>query len=231
MSDTNFLSLATVPPHSPERITYLCIQGIALLPIMNTSKYPLISDQISRPALEVVLTELEAVLARGTAGAICEFGCYIGTTSLFIRRLIGDQKEFHAYDSFEGLPAKDAHDQSAAGIDFRAGELAVSKKQFLEQFRKANLRSPITHKAWFDDLTAQDVPDKIAFAFLDGDFYGSILTSLRLVWPRLSDGGSIAVDDYRRETLPGVERAITDFMQGKAYRLRYAHNIAIITKA
>ena len=200
---------------------------------MNINLYPIISDQISKPALGVVLSELERVLDNKTPGAIVELGCYIGTTSLFIRRVLNERKEdrpFHVYDSFEGLPPKSTQDSSAAGVDFKAGELAVSKKQFLEQFRRAHLEPPIAHKGWFNDLTATDLPDKIAFAFLDGDFYESILTSLQLVWPRLDDNGIITIDDYRRETLPGVERAILDFFQGKSYKLSYAHNIAVISK-
>lgn len=194
-------------------------------------KYPLVSDQIKRPALEVVLGELEKSLQNGAEGGIVEFGCYVGTTSLFVRRLLDiykSDKAFHVYDSFEGLPLKAAQDASAAGVDFKAGELSVSKKQFMQEFHKANLRPPIIHKSWFDGLTAEDVPGKIAFAFLDGDFYDSIIDSLRLVYPRMAEGGIITIDDYQRETLPGVERAVRDFFQNKQFTLRVSHNIGII---
>lgn len=206
---------------------------------MNTktllSQYPIISDQIGKPALGVVLDELEKVLATDVPGDIAEFGCYIGTASLFIRRLLDTyhesaKREFHVYDSFAGLPDKSAQDQSAAGVDFKAGELTVSKKQFLQEFQKAKLKPPVVHKAWFSDLTDHDLPSHIAFAFLDGDFYESIIDSLRLVWPRLDRGSTITIDDYQRETLPGVERAVRDFFQGKHVSLRYSHNIAIIKK-
>lgn len=195
------------------------------------ANYPIISDQIKRPALETVLTELEKVLARGTAGDIVEFGCYVGTTSLFVRRLLDahhSDKMFHAYDSFEGLPPKSQQDASAAGVDFKAGELSVSKRQLLQEFHKARLQPPVIHKGWFNQLSAEDVPEQIAFAFLDGDFYDSIIDSLRLVYPRMQPGGTITIDDYQRETLPGVERAIRDFYQDKDIHLRTSHNIAII---
>jgi O-methyltransferase len=197
------------------------------------AKYPIISDQISKPALGVVLRELESVLQANTPGDITEFGCYIGTTSLFIQRLLDarkEKREFHVYDSFKGLPEKSPQDASAAGVDFKAGELTISKKQFLHEFQKAKLVPPIAHKSWFGELRDEDVPEQIAFAFLDGDFYESIIDSLRLVWPRLVEGGMITIDDYQRETLPGVERAVRDFFQGKSIGLRYAHNIAIIKK-
>ena len=165
----------------------------------------------------MVLRELEQVLQQGVEGAVVEFGCYAGSTSLFIRRLLDlcdAERLFAAYDSFEGLPPKAAQDQNAAGVDFTAGELAVSKRQFLQNFARAKLRPPAVHRAWFDRLAPSEVPAKIAFAFLDGDFYDSILTSLRVVWPRLAAGATVLVHDYQRETLPGVARAIDTFFAG-----------------
>lgn len=174
------------------------------------------------------------MLQAGVPGNIVEFGCYTGTTSLFIRRLLdkynqSKQRAFHVYDSFEGLPPKTVQDHNAAGIDFEAGKLYVSKADFTKAFRAANLQLPVIHKGWFSHLNASDVPDAIALAFLDGDFYQSIIDSLRLVWPRMNPGGTILIDDYKRETLPGVEQAIADFFQGKRVRsIRGEHNIAII---
>lgn len=197
-------------------------------------RYPLISDQVSKEELAVILRELVRTLEQGVDGAIVEFGCYTGTTSLFIRRVLdgygqSGQRDFHAYDSFEGLPPKAAADQNAAGVDFSSGALAVSKKQFLHAFARAKLLPPIVHKGWFDQLTSKDVPSNIAFAFLDGDFYPSIISSLQLAWPRLHKQGCIIIHDYKRETLPGVERAVRDFFQSKSYRLHYEQHIACIT--
>jgi O-methyltransferase len=196
------------------------------------AKYPLISDQISREQLRVILSELERTLNAGVGGAVVEFGCYIGTTSLFIRRLLdmqADDREFHVYDSFEGLPAKSLQDMSVAGDQFVAGELSVSKKDFLREFQKAGLRPPVVHKAWFGDLGATDVPEQIAFAFLDGDFYESIRDSLHLVRPRLSAGATIVIDDYAREALPGVARAVHELLPRDLQAgLISMHNLAII---
>ncbi|MBL8121536.1 class I SAM-dependent methyltransferase [Candidatus Saccharibacteria bacterium] len=195
------------------------------------TKYPLISDQVNKAQVEIILRELERVIAKGTPGDIVEFGCYIGTTSLFIRRILdvlGESatRTFHVYDSFEGLPAKSAQDVSITGEQFVRGELAVSKKQFMHEFQKAQVRTPIIHKAWFSNLTSQDVPDKIAFAFLDGDFYESIRDSMQLVLPNMQKGGTIIVDDYAREALPGAARAVHEFMHRD--RVRTAHNLGII---
>lgn len=197
------------------------------------ARYPLISDQITTTELGVVLRELENLLAASIDGAIVEFGCYSGTTSLFIRRLLDtyqDNREFHVYDSFAGLPSKSDHDRNAAGIDFTSGELAVSKRQFLENFRRAKLQPPVAHKGWFDQLQATDLPKNIAFAFLDGDFYESIKTSLQLVWPRLNEKAVILVHDYKRETLPGVVVAVEEFFKENriTQNVRCEANIGII---
>ena len=196
-------------------------------------KYPIISEQVTTERLRVVLSSLEQALVRGIPGDIVEFGCYIGTTSLFLRRLLdayqqSDTRTLHVYDSFAGLPPKHTLDNSVAGDQFKAGELTVNKKQLLHEFHKARLRPPIVHKGWFNQLTATDVPASIAFGFLDGDFYESIRDSLQLVWPHLTPGAVLTVDDFGREALPGAERAVRSFLSDKPVHLRSSHNIAII---
>jgi len=195
--------------------------------------HKIISDQVGAGELGVVWRELEKVLAAGVPGDSVEFGCYAGTTSLFIRRLLDEMNEsnkrsFHVYDSFEGLPDKTVQDASTAGEQFKKGELAVSKKEFMHNFRAANLRPPTIHKDWFSQLTEHDVPGHIAFAFLDGDFYDSIMDPLKLVWPRMGKGGALLIDDYGRDALPGPERAVRDFFGGRPPIARVEHNIAII---
>lgn len=199
------------------------------------TKYPIISDQINRAAMGVVLRELELTLNKGVEGDIAELGCYIGTTSVFIRRILdaagqSDDRRFYAYDSFAGLPEKTPADSSTAGTEFKGGELTVSKKQFLNTFQKARLAPPITYKVWFKDLTDTQLPNKLAYAFLDGDFYESIIDSLELVWPRLSVGGTITIDDYERAALPGVTKAVSHFFKDKRISLHHEHGIAIIKK-
>ncbi len=192
-------------------------------------KHAPISNQVNTNQLAVLLTELEKVLLRGLDGAVVEFGCYIGTTSLFTRRLLDahhDGREFHVYDSFEGLPPKTSKDNSGAGDQFKAGGLAVSKKQFMHEFHKANLKTPYTHKGWFSDLTEKDVPAHIAFAFLDGDFYESIRDSLKLVLPRMQKEGVIIIDDYTREALPGAAKAVHELLPHT--NVTTAHNLGII---
>ena len=160
-------------------------------------KYPIISDQIEKRELVALLRCIEQIVQVHPAVSIVEFGCYVGTTSLFIRRLCdhyGFTGEFHVYDSFSGLPEKSTYDRSPMGEQFKTGELNESKKAFIQNFKKNNLMLPTIHKKWFSDLGSNEIPDGIGFAFLDGDYYKSIRSSLSLVLPRTTKGGVIIVD-------------------------------------
>ena len=195
--------------------------------------YPIISDQVDERELRVLLCELERLLRAGCQGSVVEFGCYVGTTSLFIRRLLDAYQYagvFHVYDSFAGLPEKTAQDVSAAGEQFVVGELAATRKGFLQQFKKAGLRPPVVHKAWFAELTPQDVPEDIMFAFLDGDYYQSIMDSLRLVTPKRTADAVLVVDDYANEALPGAARATDEWLQAHpGFRCWVEASLAVIS--
>ena len=185
-------------------------------------RYPLISEQMDRGEIAVLLAEFEQWLHSEQSGGVVEFGCYTGTSSLFLRRLLdvyGSSREFHVYDSFAGLPEKTIHDLSPTGEQFKAGELAVSKKDFALQFKKASLRPPIIHKAWFEELTGDDVPGEIGFAFLDGDYYESIMQPLQLISARFAHGAVLVIDDYGNQALPGARRAVDEWRQANANRI------------
>jgi O-methyltransferase len=195
------------------------------------NQYPLISDQVDRAELRVILSALERATKRHPVGAIVEFGCYVGTTSLFIRRLLDKlamQHEFHVYDSFAGLPAKSQFDQSPAGEQFTVGELTVSKKEFIKQFKRQNLVVPTIHKGWFSQLGDDDVPGDIVFAFLDGDYYDSIFVSLQLITPQLVPGATIVIDDYVNEALPGACLAADKWAKQHGYTIRVQQSLGII---
>ena len=194
-------------------------------------QYGIISDQVDRSELSALLYELAKTLDANRDATIVEFGCYIGTTSLYIRRLMDSYKgsgEFHVYDSFEGLPEKTSHDRSALGEQFKAGELAVGKKAFMREFHKASLRPPVVHKAWFNELAAADIPQDIQFAFLDGDYYESIMQSFRLIEKNLASNAVIVVDDYGNEALPGASAAVDEWCRVYGCKPRVIASLAII---
>jgi hypothetical protein len=66
----------------------------------------LLSDQVDEREVRVILRELETVLKKDINGDVVEFGCYVGTTSVFLAsRLKTADRKLYLYDSFEGLPS------------------------------------------------------------------------------------------------------------------------------
>lgn len=190
----------------------------------------LLSDQIDERELAIILRELEKVLGVGTPGDVVEFGCYIGTASVPLgKRLMSTDKKLYVYDSFEGLPEKTSEDESPTGTQFVAGELLASKKQLIKNFKQANVPLPVITKGWFSDVTPAQVPARIAFAYLDGDYYRSVLDPLKLIWDRLTPGAIILVDDYANEALPGAAKAVDEWLRTHPAKLRVEHSLAIIT--
>lgn len=188
-------------------------------------------QQVTKTETEIILDLLEKSLS--TEGDIVEFGCYRGDTSVLMKRLLeknNSEKILWLYDSFEGLPAKTREDQSVAGDQFKAGELLVTKREVIEKFKRNGLRLPKIKKGFFEDLNPEeDVPEKIAFAFLDGDLYTSIKTSFKLVENRMVKGGIIIVHDYNNPELPGSSRAVDEWLKSHANKtLEVKETLAII---
>ena len=194
-------------------------------------------QQVSDKETEILLSLLEETL--GLNGDIVEFGCYRGDTSIiFERRLEKFRAEnpekplkfLYIYDSFEGLPEKTKEDSSAAGDQFKAGELLVTKREVIEKFKKHGLKIPRIKKGFFENLDLEaDVPEKISFAFLDGDLYKSIKTSLKLVENKMEKQGIIVVHDYNNPELPGSSKAVDEWLRNHPEKtLEIKETLAII---
>jgi O-methyltransferase len=162
-----------------------------------------------------ILRNLRIVLESGIAGDVVELGCHAGTTSLFIRRLLDHYRAgrcFHVYDSWRGLPEKDEKDGNTS---FRPGQCETAKEKFVDNFRKWNLELPHIHSGWFQDIPDEEYPERIAFAYFDGDFYRSVMASFNKVYFKLSPDARLVIDDYEHPQLPGCPRACRDFLKDK----------------
>ena len=189
------------------------------------------NDQVSEKETARIVEMARGQLA--CEGDFVEMGCYRGDTSLLLAEVVEKSvenpvKKLWIYDSFEGLPEKKAEDASALGREFRGGELAVTKREVKERFLRAGLKVPVIRKAWFSELTPGDLPERIAFAFLDGDFYESIRDSLGLVGPKMSRGGVIMVHDYGNPALPGVKKAVDEWRQGRELKTEICQSMIIM---
>ena len=185
------------------------------------------NDQVSEKETAKILELARKCL--NVEGDFVEMGCYKGDTSLLLAEILKDsEKRLWIYDSFEGLPEKSKFDESVLGGNFKVGELGVTKREVKLRFLKAGLPVPVIKKAWFKDLTPDDLPEKIAFAFLDGDFYESIRDSLRLVVPKMVKGGAIIVHDYNNPALPGVAKAVDEWLKEQDVKTEIYQSLMIV---
>jgi O-methyltransferase len=157
-------------------------------------------------------------------GDVVELGCNEGTTAILLRKTLDDfesDRTLHVYDSFEGLPEHRAIDGS-----FGEGALATTEQRLIANFKHHGAAVPQIHRGWFRDTLPTQLPDQISFAHLDGDLYDSITDSLVFVYPRLSRGAVVVVDDYCDPSVldlnniaPGVKSACDDFLRDKPEKM------------
>lgn len=179
---------------------------------------PIISGMVTHNQLNHILNNLNIILEDNIQGDIVELGCNVGTTSIFIRKLLdkySSSKEFSVYDSFEGLPPKQIEDETNLEKQYNEGSCKTSLETFLDNFNNHKLEEPTINVGWFKEIPDEKYPDKIAFAFFDGDFYSSILDSFEKIYPKLSVGARVVIHDYGWDPLPGVKKACDDFLKDK----------------
>lgn len=164
--------------------------------------------------VEGLVRGLSKVIENQIEGDVVELGCFVGESSKYLRRTLdrfNSDKKLFVYDSFEGLPDLSRWEE---GTPWKPRTLKTSEEVLIRNFEVNGLDKPNKIvKGWFKDIKDEDLPEKISFAFFDGDFYDSIYDSLVKVYDRVSEGGYIFFHDYQRPDLPGVDQAIKDFLQ------------------
>lgn len=156
---------------------------------------------------------VKQVLAYGVEGDLVELGCNTGESSVLITKIALDHgagKKLAVFDSFEGLPSMRESD----GNIFHKSDFATTEDVLRRNFKEYNLPLPEIHRGWFKDTLPDGLPEKICFAYLDGDLYESILVSLENVYPKMTKGAICLIDDYSDPEinplgwnhLPGVKK-------------------------
>ncbi|MEU5633281.1 TylF/MycF/NovP-related O-methyltransferase [Streptomyces rishiriensis] len=165
-----------------------------------------------------VRREVERVVADGVPGAVVELGCFRGAMTLWIRAVLdslGDDRPVHVFDSFEGLPDTSEEDE----IVMPLGAMSAGQAEVAATFAAWHKTPPPMHPGWFEDTLHTQLPERIAFGYLDGDLYSSTVVSLAECVPRLAPGGSVILDDYADPEanprtvvkFPGVKRACDEY--------------------
>jgi O-methyltransferase len=163
---------------------------------------------------------IRTVLHEGVPGDFIETGIWRGGACIFMRGALaayGDTaRNVWAADSFEGLPRPDpkyAADLESTYDFYRYSDtLAVSLEQVKANFEKYGLLDERVKflKGWFKDTLPTAPIERLAILRLDGDMYESTIQVLEALYPKVSRGGFVIVDDF---DISECRKAVGDYRQ------------------
>jgi O-methyltransferase len=168
-----------------------------------------------------------SILEDGVAGDLLEAGVWRGGAAILMRAVLAahdvSDRNVWLADSFQGLPRPDTDKYPAdEGLDFSGVPvLAVGVEQVKANFARYGLLDDQVRflPGWFKDTLRMAPIEKLSLIRLDGDLYESTIDAITALYPKLSIGGYLIVDDYNA---PGWDKAC-----GQAIRdYRAEHNIA-----
>jgi hypothetical protein len=159
----------------------------------------------------------ESVIADNVPGELIETGVWRGGACILMRAVLFahnvTDRHVWAADSFEGLPPGNEQQYPAdAGSEFhKYKELAVTLEQVQDNFRAYGLLDEQAKflKGWFKDTLPKAPISQLALMRLDGDMYESTMDALTSLYPRLSPGGYVIIDDYH--VVPACKAAVEDY--------------------
>lgn len=178
---------------------------------------------IGRKRLENIQFCLERILADGIPGDVIETGVWRGGATIFMRGILKchnvTDRVVWVADSFEGLPPPDPVNFPAdADLDLSGiAELAVSVEQVRDNFARYGLLDDRVRflKGFFRE-TLPDAPiDRLSLLRLDGDLYESTMQSLDFLYPKVSAGGFVIIDDFN--AIEPCRRAVWDYLESHGH--------------
>lgn len=144
---------------------------------------------------------VESVLHDNVAGDFIEAGVWRGGACILMRGIlqayrVTDRRVF-VLDSFRGLPSSQVPEDRRLRLN-RVKDLAINRTTVEENFRRYGLLDSQVQfvEGFFSDTLPTFKLEKIAVLRIDADMYQSTTEVLTALYPRLSPGGYIIVDDY-----------------------------------
>lgn len=157
------------------------------------------------------------VLRAGVPGDLIETGVWRGGAVIFMRAILKayeiTDRVVWAADSFAGLPPPDAA-RYPADVKSRLHQysaLAVNVEEVKSNFARYGLLDEQVQflVGWFRDTLPSAPIERLAILRLDGDMYESTIDALKSLYPKLSLGGFVIVDDYG--AIGACRKAVHDY--------------------
>jgi hypothetical protein len=158
----------------------------------------------------------EDIIENAVEGEFLEAGVWRGGACIYMRGILAgygirDRKVFVA-DSFAGLPMPqpDLYPADLGDRHHKQAELVVPLAEVKNNFDKFGLldEQVVFLPGWFKDTLPSAPLERLALLRLDGDMYGSTMETLTSLYPKVSVGGYVIIDDF---ILGPCRKAVEDF--------------------
>ena len=162
-----------------------------------------------------------------------EYGCHRCRTFRMAlteaRRHNLESMQFHAFDSFEGLPEPTT--DTSVEI-WKKGVLTTTEEQFMSMIKNQGiyLDKVNTIKGYYDDSLTKELQKqyldsgrKISLVNIDCDLYESAVPVFNFIEPLLQEGSVIYMDDmfagYKGNPMKGVSKAFLEWQERSRWKI------------
>jgi O-methyltransferase len=171
-------------------------------------------------------------------GCVVECGVWRGGMAGGLADILGDERFYYLFDSFQGLPKAQEIDGKSA-LDWQTDingtmyfDNCYAPKEYAEEAMSISCAKKYTlGEGWFEETLPNFKSDtQIALLRLDADWYESTKTCLDNLFDLVKEGGLIILDDYY--AWDGCSKALHDFLSknSRSERIESFNGICFIIK-
>lgn len=149
-------------------------------------------------------------------GDLIETGVWRGGAVIFMKAVLNElgitDKIVWLADSFQGLPKpKNNYEADQVSDLHKQRILTVSRKEVEANFRLYDVLDDKVRfiEGWFDETLPNAPIEKLSLLRLDGDLYESTIIALENLYPKLSVGGFVIIDDFN--AFQFCKKAVLDY--------------------
>jgi hypothetical protein len=185
--------------------------------------------------IHALIQAVRYVIASRVPGSIAECGVWRGGSMMAVAHtLLGlgrDDIDLYMFDTFEGMPMPTARDVNVWGDNAIAKFMQTRMGSDRSDWCRASLEDVMHNMAStgygvnrmhfvpgkVETTLPGSAPAEVALLRLDTDWYESTLHEMEHLFPRLSPGGVIIIDDYGHWA--GARQAVDEYLAAKRVTL------------
>lgn len=187
------------------------------------SAYPAVAHtMVGRSRLDHLQWCIEEVLRGDIPGDLIETGVWRGGATILMRGVLKandvTNRIVWVADSFKGLPPPNVekYPDDRGDTYFTDDFLRVSLGEVKKNFSRYGLLDAQVRflEGWFKDTLPNAPISSIAVFRFDGDMYESTWDAMSSLYPKVSSGGFVVIDDYY--VVPACRKAVHDYLDSVA---------------